>query len=65
MDKEEKIKAMIKYIKDKYNCGNLYTIHCQNYCGDWIEYSITKNNLGHNNKGEGIVRLYYTDIIQD
>lgn len=27
MDKEEKIKAMIKYIKDKYNCGTyiLYT----------------------------------------
>ena len=37
MDKEEKINAMIKYIKDKYNCGNLYTMHLQNCYGDWVE----------------------------
>ena len=29
MDKEEKIKAMIKYIKDKYNCSTLYTIQAR------------------------------------
>ena len=65
MSKEDKYNALVSYIKDKYNWGNQFTIHCEQYNMDWVEYSITKNNLGHNNKGEGIVRLYYTDIIQD
>lgn len=65
MRKEDKYNALVAYIKNKYNCGNQFTIHCQHYNSDWVEYSITANNLGHNTKGEGIVRLYYKDIIQD
>lgn len=59
MSKEDKYNALVAYIKNKYNCGNQFTIHCQHYNSDWVEYSITANNLGHNNKGQGIVRLYY------
>lgn len=63
--KDVKARAVfINYIKGLRGLASdkMIIIHCSDYYGDWVEYSVIGDNLGHNSRS-GIKRLYKKDII--
>lgn len=54
----------INYIKKLRGLASAKSIiiHCSDYYGDWVEYLITGDTLGHNSKS-GIKKLHLKDIV--
>lgn len=53
----------VNYIMKKHNIANenAITIHCSDYYGTWMEYSIIAGSLGHDRVGK-ITRVYIEEV---